>query len=240
MRWYLSDNLRINEKMHKTHKIHFGTFKIQQDIVDLYINIEVDGELIMATIPIPDGYPSTEIGTTTNLLFSSILFYDDISQISTDTAIDRPSLYLSTFYVIPKKLHLIPNADEELMLTEMGKKALCITVNWLRDWFQMDNDDYIILMADGSGSRSVTQVEIQQVIIVYPREYLARYIGQFQMDVCLDELSHEELAVRYLETINNRQLVSYYQRRYGFEITEDYGDTTRMATSIKIFLNHCQ
>jgi len=219
----------VHSKGKMQSKTYFGTYPIKGRWVDLYLQIEVDYNQIAAKNPIPDNYPQTEISETLEMLFSSMMFYED----------DQPSLYLSTFYVLPKKLGLQILSEEQQMLDGMGKKALCMMVEWSKRHFQMSNEDQIRLTANSSIGREVSRQDINKVSLLYNKQDLIHAMSRYRSIVDLEDYDLDELIMLYLHTKNTRSLIRYYQREYGFMVVEDYGDEASMSTTLGTLLQRC-
>jgi len=181
----------------------------------LTLKIDIKGNSIKLSVPLPDGYPQTEVGITLKDrgLFSAHLSYGTkywhhdkvIERFSRQYGIDlrQPSLYLTKFKVL-SRLDDIPETEEEKqMLRGLGRRCLCLAVPIIVDYLRIDKQNIISLHASPSGKWTAEDKQrLQQLSLLDKDTLVEQYLEKegFPSSM-LDDPSTEEDCPRqrYLE-----------------------------------------
>lgn len=154
-------------------------------------------------------------------------------------------MLITQFYINPKLYDLTLNTIDKEILNGLGKTALCIGVNYFAK-SGFINPENTLVMLDASGGSSDRPEDIERINELLKNEqelhriFKQNYPKWYNSEG--DQYTLEQLAEEYVAFENNKTLVNYYVKTFGFKIidaeTEPLG--VLMATPLTSFIERCK
>jgi len=170
-----------------------------------------------------------------------------VSEVSLPSEVHQ-CLILSAFYVNPKSKNIsLTSADNEI-LSGIGKLALCIGINYFQQNGYLDIENtLVVLEADGGTTGGKANAQRIRELTEHGEEYVDNLFEQnFSQAINregrhLDRYKLERKTRLYVQWENNKHLINYYIRTFGFQIVAKGKATgVLMATPLTTFMEHCK
>lgn len=219
-----------------------GTRTIDGERLRFFLEVERKGNIFRVSIPIPEGYPDTEVLRDKKVIENDSLFKASISTDKVSDILDRgfgkiykeadrkfhttgrKLLILHSFYLYPKRnRNLQLTASESRVFSGLGKKTLCLALMIIRSEFDVRfKPSQTLMMLEASGGDIQTREDEDRV-----KQLMKQGMS-------------EDDAEEMVRLENNDKLISYYHRAFGFERLNDVrknGDS--MAARVSTVLQYC-
>ncbi len=242
------------------HSINMGTYTISGVSIKLILKIEIKGNSVDIMIPLPTNYPTTKVKMTKVL--NEGLFTASLSIISeenpgwldfltnTRNVFHLPhgdGIALHSFYVIPRLYNIMTTTEENIMLSGLGKRAICAAFPYIINKLNINPYNTVILLEASGGIISTPgdQERINRYLLMGKRDllnlYQINYPGAYAEDYeDLINYSPLEIARTLVEIENNKNLVTYYTNTYGLIPLSHESNHTLMGTILSSFMGYCQ
>ncbi len=248
--------------------VTIGTYIISGVSVDLSVKLVKNGEDIELYLPFPDNYPSTQVRRTLDkrglieMKFYISQSFDHYPRRTKDFLLenhninlDDRSIYVSAFYMLPRKYNILATEDESAMLRGLGKKIFCLSLPTLMEQYNMDSDNLISLTAasgsfqtDEDNRRIKDYMTKSQEDLIHLLMKIQGFPESMLDDPDLSSMYHDEelylmdqskdcLIALIIDRENNGKLIRYYKEAFGFvpmdEDNENDCDGVNMVGIIK-------
>ncbi len=250
---------------------HLRSYTINNVKVDLKLEIEITntsvGTSFNLKIPLPDNYPNTELSNSPAVINKG-LFYsyfiirnnskenrvwlDNFKKVKSILKIKASKYITLGGYFITSKLEyndIKETSEETSMLRGIGKRSICIVMNYLNSDFLSANDTIIMLEASGGSTNrpedinrinEYSKLSFNKVLSLYREKYPEAYARLQTSDLKnMEEDGPAGIATLLVSTDNNKKLVEYYTKTFGFTQIGYDSDDTLMGTSLSNFISHC-
>lgn len=237
-----------------------GSFTVNGVKIDLILTIKIVEDKVNMIIPLPENYPNTFLKTSKVL--NEGLFTASLSIISSENSdwlefllntrdsfglVNGSGLALHSFYIIPRLYNLETTIEENIMLSGLGKRAICAAFPYIIHKLGLHPYNTIILLEASGGSISTSDDQARvnrylfmgrdNIMNLYQFDYPGAFAEDYQnlITYSLMDLAHNLVGVE-----NNQNLVNYYSQAYGFIPLSHPSDHTLMGTVLSQFIGHCQ
>lgn len=247
---------------------NLGDYFVSGVKITLSLELKIDDKgYVKMIVPLPDNYPDTEMKKSYENeyykhLFSSGLVFDPFDNELPYMIIsmygiqperyfnDSPERYfvarLNGFYIIPKLQNFKLTSDENNFLKGLGKRALCVGLNHLAEYYGIDTDRIIIyLEASGGAVRTAEdRIRFEQYKQHTPEHLMQMVREKFPLDylTIIDDLAGtytSEYFAKFLVSLeNNVNLIKYYES-LGFIKMSPPRDGVYMSNLLKILIDKC-